>query len=166
LSTGSLRDPETQPGRGDWGFTLLELMVVLVISGLMMGAVALTFNGYVSRTRAQRAAQVFAQDLALARSTAVRTRQKVVIHFDETNRLYNVQNQDTTFTVVRRRFGTNADIDLTAIDLNTTGDSLVFSSRGIADLSGAGSTLGTATFTSGDVVFTVSFNSLGASKVE
>lgn len=166
MSTGSVRGPEIQPARGDRGFTLLELMVVLVISGLMMGAVALTFNGYVSRTRAQRAAQVFAQDLALARATAVRTRQRVVIHFDETNRLYNVQNQDTTYTVVRRRFGTNADIDLTAIDLNTTGDSLVFSSRGIADLSGAGGTLGTATFTSGDVVYTVSFNSLGASKVE
>ena len=152
--------------RGAHGFTMLELVVVLILAGLMMGAVALTFNGYVSQTRAQRAAQLFAQDLTLARATAVRTRDAIVIHFDETNRLYTVQSQDSSLVVATRRFGSNADIDLSAIDLVTTGDSLYFSARGVADLSGAGGALGTATFSSGDVVYTVSFNSMGASKVE
>jgi len=76
--------------------------------------------------------------------------------------------QDTGTELVRRRFGVNADVDLSAVDLRFRGDTVVFSARGVADLSniaGSGS-LGEATFTSGATMFMVYFNSLGASKVE
>ena len=62
----------------------------------------------------------------------------------------------------------NADVELSAIDLVFRGDTVVFSSRGVADLSniqGSGS-LGEARFGVGATEYTVFFNSMGASKVE
>lgn len=152
---------------GSRGFSLLELTIVLVMAGLVMGFAGLTFSGYFQRSSAKRAAQVFARDLSLARSTALRSREKVVLRFYESNRWYQVVALSSGTEVARRRFGVNADVDLSAIDLQFDGDSVVFSARGVADLQDAeGVTLGKAVFTAGTVSFSVSFNSLGSSKVE
>ena len=141
-------------------------MIVISISALVLSFAGLTFASYLQRSSAFRAAQVFAQDLVAARSFALRSREPVVIRFYETNRWYEVETQGTATDVATRRFGINADISLSAVTLDFTGDSVVFSSRGIADLSGAGGPLGTATFSSGAVTYTVSFNGMGASKIE
>ena len=66
--------------------------------------------------------------------------------------------------LVRRRFGPAEDMNLSVLDLALSGDSLVFDRRGSADL--GGSPLGEAIFASGADTFAVSFNALGASKVE
>jgi Tfp pilus assembly protein FimT len=166
LSTGSLRKAKTVSSRNAGGFSLLELTIVLVLAGLTLGFAALSFSDYTQRSAARRAAQVFALDLTLARSTAMRTQEAVVIQFFESGRRYAIETQSGSVALTTRRFGDNADIDLETIDLDMTGDSLVFSARGIADLSGAAGALGTATFSSGATGYTVSFNSMGASKVE
>lgn len=158
-----MRAPPTG-GRG--GFTLLELMVVLLISAIGMTYAILSFGGYFQRVSAERAAQVFAQDLTVARTWAVRSREPVVIRFYETSLWYQVQAQSSGTEILRRRFGTNADIDLTGAALDFPGDTVVFDLRGVADLSGVGASLGTATFSSGAVTYTVSFNSMGASKID
>ena len=105
-------------------------------------------------------------DLTAARSYALRSREAVVIRFHESTLWYEVETQTTATEVARRRFGTNADIDLSAVSLDFVGDSLVFSSGGIVDLSPASGALGTATFSSGSITHTVSFNSMGASKID
>ena len=148
------------------GFTLIEMIVVLTITVIMLTFASFVFSGYFERVAAERAAQVFAQDLTLARNWAVRSREPVVIRFYESSLWYEVEAQSTSTEVARRRFGVNADIDLSAVTLDVAGDTLVFDSRGIADLSGAGGSLGTATFSSGAVTYTVSFNSMGASKID
>lgn len=148
------------------GFTLVEMVVVLTITAIMLTFAGFVFSGYFERVAAERAAQVFAQDLTLARNWAVRSREPVVIRFYESSLWYEVEAQSTSTEVARRRFGVNADIDLSGLSLDVAGDSLVFDSRGVADLSGAGGPLGTATFSSGAVTYTVSFNSMGASKID
>jgi len=148
------------------GFTLIELTVVIAVMGLVMTFGTLSFSGYFQRSSARRAAQVFAQDLVAARSFAVRSNEPVVIRFYESSLWYEVEAQSSATEITRRRFGTNADIDLSGVTLDTTGDSLVFSARGIADMSGAGGSLGTATFSSGATSYTVSFNGMGASKID
>ena len=90
----------------------------------------------------------------------------MVIRFYESALRYEVVEQSTGTVIAARRFGTNADIDLTAITLDFTGDEVVFDARGQADLSGASGALGTATFSSGASRYTVSFNSMGASKID
>jgi prepilin-type N-terminal cleavage/methylation domain-containing protein len=148
------------------GFTLVELIVVLSITAVGLTFAGVAFNGYFQRVAAERAAQVFAQDLTLARNWAIRSREPVVIRFYEASLWYEVEAQNTSTEVARRRFGVSADIDLTGVALDITGDTLVFDARGIADLSGAGGPLGIATFSSGAVTYAVSFNSMGASKID
>lgn len=152
---------------GKRGFTLIELTVVVTIGAIVMTLGGLAFSGYFQRNSARRAAQVFAQDLVSARSFAVRSQEPVVIRFYESSLWYEVESQTTTTEIARRRFtGTSADIALSAVTLDMTGDSLVFNARGIVDMSGAGGSLGTATFSSGAVTYTVSFNGMGASKID
>jgi len=148
------------------GFTVIEMLVVLSLSAIGLTFALLSFGGYFQRVSAERAAQVFAQDLTLARTWAVRSREPVVIRFYEASLWYEVQAQSSATEVAARRFGVNADIDLSAVTLDFPGDSMVFDVRGIADLSGIGGPLGTATFSSGVETYTVSFNSMGASKID
>jgi prepilin-type N-terminal cleavage/methylation domain-containing protein len=163
LIRGSRRQRSARRG----GFTLLEIAVVLSLSALVMTYAGLTFSGYFQRNSARRAAQLFAQDLTAARSYAVRSREAVVIRFFESNLWYEVETKGTATAVARRRFeGPGADIDLSAITLDMAGDTLLFNTRGIADMSGAGGALGTATFSSGAVTYTVSFNGMGASTID
>ncbi|GMV04926.1 MAG: hypothetical protein AMXMBFR53_12060 [Gemmatimonadota bacterium] len=150
------------------GFTILELTIVLVLTSLVMGFAGLTFSDYFQRSSARRAAQVFARDLTLARSSAVRAREKVVVRFFESSRWYQIVAMASGTEIVRRRFGVNADVDLSEIELRFRGDTVWFNARGVADLSniqGSGS-LGEARFVAGDTEYSVYFNSMGASKVE
>lgn len=150
------------------GFTFLEVVIVMVLASLVMGFAGLTFSDYFQRSSARRAAQVFARDLTLARSSAIRAREKVVVRFFESSRWYQIVALGSGTEIVRRRFGVNADIDLSAIDLLFRGDTVWFSIRGVADLSNisGSSSLGEARFSAGAERYTVSFNRMGASKVE
>ncbi len=89
----------------------------------------------------------------------------MVIEFDESQVSYLLRSESGD-TIVRRQFSANNEIWLTSVDLQLPGDSLVFNTRGVGDLSGAGSSLGVASFTDGAAIYDVSFNGMGASKVE
>jgi prepilin-type N-terminal cleavage/methylation domain-containing protein len=153
-------------GAGVGGFTLIELVIVLVLAGLTLAAAGLRFGKYLERSSARRAAEMFARDLTLARSSAIRAQQSVVVRFFESSRWYQVVVQTSGTEVVRRRFGVNADVDLSAIDLMFQGDTVVFNSRGVADMSRMTGSLGEARFASGATEYVVYFNSVGASNVE
>lgn len=153
-------------GRGSPGFTILEVIVVLTIGAVIAGMGTLAFSGYFHRDSARRAAQVFAQDLVAARSYAIRSQEAVVIRFFESTLWYQVASPSSSTEIVRRRFGGAGEIELSAVTLDTAGDSLVFDARGMADMSGAGGSVGTATFSSGATTYTVSFNGMGASRID
>ena len=148
------------------GFTLLELLVVLTVGAVVASLGMLVFSGYFQRSSARHAAQIFAQDLVAARGFAIRSQQSVVIRFYESSRWYEVVSPAGDVEVARRRFGGGGEIDLTGVTLDAAGDSLVVDARGMLDLSGAGGALGTATFSSGPVTYTVSFNGMGTTKID
>ena len=147
------------------GVTLLELTVVMLLLSLSLAAAAGVFSAYQTRTAAQRAAQVFAMDIGLARTSAVRRRESVVIDFDEVQMMYLLRFESGD-TIVMREFGESDEIRLDSVNLQLSGDSLVFDTRGVGDLSGAGGSLGVALFVAGENGYEVSFNSMGASKVD
>lgn len=147
------------------GYSMLELLVVLVVAAIAMTVGVRAFSGYQERSSAYRSAQVFARDLSLARSNAVQTRRRVVVRFSESDLEYEVENSDSR-RLALRIFGEGGDLRLDSLDLGMPGDSLSINGRGVLDLSGLGETLGTAAFTSGTTTFRVSFNALGASKIE
>ena len=162
--TGCERATGVSHGPGTRGFSLVELTVVLILAGVAIGMAGGGLSGYSRKIAAHRAAQLFARDLSLARAQAVRGRESVVIRFSESSRWYSISTMATGRELIRRRFNVNADLDLAAIDLEMPGDTLFFTSRGI--LSGVGEELGTATFSAGVDTYVVSFNIMGASKVE
>ena len=146
------------------GFSLIEMLVTLILLSISIAAVMTVFASYLERTTAQRAGQVFAMDLRLARTSALRGREAVIVSFDEIGMSYTIRlvSGDTLLT---REFEPGEEIVLDALDLQLAGDSLVFDERGVGDLSGAGSSLGVARFSAGVMEYDVSFNSMGASRV-
>jgi len=147
------------------GFTIIELIVTLILFSIAMSLGSVVFSGYQARTAAHRAAQVFAMDLSYARTSAVRGRKAVIVDFDEAGMSYllRVEGGDT---LIERGFGRGDDIPLDYLNLQLTGDTFVFDARGVGDLSGSGSSLGIASFGAGESTYDVSFNVMGASKVE
>lgn len=63
------------------GFTLLEVMVVLVVVGIAVGIVAPKMNAFLARNRARAALNRLAVDLAYARAVAVRSGSGAVLRF-------------------------------------------------------------------------------------
>jgi prepilin-type N-terminal cleavage/methylation domain-containing protein len=104
------------------GFTIIELMVVLSITAIGLTFAGIAFSGHFGRVSAERAAQVFAQDLTLVRSWAVRLGEPVVLRFYESSLWYRIEAQSTATEVASRRFGLKADIDLTVVTLDVAGD--------------------------------------------
>ena len=147
------------------GFTVVEMLVTLILFTITLALASSMFSGYQARTAAQRAAQVFAMDLSVARAAAVRGRVVVVVDFDEAEGTYVVR-EESGDTIIRREFGRGDEIPLDSLNLQMTGDSVVFDARGVGDLSGSASPLGMASFAAGAMVYDVFFNVMGASKVD
>jgi len=148
------------------GYSVLEMSVVAAIAGVMLSLAAWGFADYSARSGAQRAALVFAQDLKLARSAAVRGQEPVVIRFDEEAGWYQIVTGEPETELARRRFFEDADVSLQGIDLLFEGDSVVFSTRGVAELGGSPESYGEARFLSGSARFRVRFNGTGTARVD
>jgi prepilin-type N-terminal cleavage/methylation domain-containing protein len=93
------------------GFTLLELLVVLILMGITGGFVAVQIGNGLAQTRAQRAAGVIATDLKLAHSLSARSRKPVRISVDTAGKVFRVVDQAAWTTVYsERHFGPAGEI--------------------------------------------------------
>lgn len=147
------------------GFSLLELVVVLVIVGVTMGVGITGYRTYQQNTAARRAAEVFVMDLSVARSSAVRERRPVAVIFDEANLSYRIETSQGRVIRVRD-FSSQGEIPIGSISLDLNGDEVVFNGRGFADLAGAVGSLGLARFEAGGGRYEVRFNALGRARIE
>ena len=98
------------------GFTIIEITIVLIIAGLLMALMGLSFGRYMERSSAKRAAEIFGQDLTVARNTASRSRQRVVLDFDEGTLGYVIR-VEAGDTLVTRFFDDSSDLRLSSLDL-------------------------------------------------
>lgn len=153
------------PTPSDRGFSLLEVMVVLMIGAGSLVIASQIYGSFLDESTARRSAMVFARDLSLARANSLQVRSDVVVRFSEDVLEYVVEIVGGR-ELVRREFGPGEDLPLSSLDLQTTGDSLVFNGRGILDMSSIGGSLGTATFSARGSTYMVSFNATGASRVD
>jgi len=149
---------------GPGGFTLIELTVTLVIMSLTLTALAVGFNTYNRASSAKRAAEVFANDLSVGRSYAVRTRDTVKVVFSESTPSYRIESLAGD-TLVERMFTASSDFKLDTLDLQATGDSIYFDRRGRIFFGGISGSIGVARFILGDAGYQVRFNVLGTSRV-
>lgn len=151
------------------GFTLIEILVVLVIAAIGTGIAVSSFGLFQARASARGAAQTFSRDLAQARAWARRSNEPVTVNFDETaGALRYTVVGSAGDTIADRRFGAGGEIRLDSIQLGMEGDTLRFGASGIADLSTASPVAPTANalFFAGARSYRVRFNASGSSVVE
>jgi len=129
-----------------------------------MAGISIAFSSYNAATAARRAAEVFAHDLSVGRSYAVRTRSVVKVVFTESTPSYRIESL-LGDTLVERFFTGDSDFKLDTVDLQVTGDSIYFDARGRIDFSGISGSTGLVYFIAGGGRYQVKFNLLGTSRV-
>ena len=106
---------------GHSGFTLYEAMMVLLIVGIVVGALTPSVRRQLTRGRINRAANVMAADLMLAQSIAGRQRIPVRVTYDLTNTLVTVVDSRAAATnYLTRRLGMDSDFKLTTLTASPT----------------------------------------------
>jgi general secretion pathway protein H len=85
-------NPDCQKFRTASGFTLLEIMVVMVIAGLMIALVPPLFSGAVSGTKLKGSARDLAIVLRETRSKAIISNTEQLVHLDLKEPRYRVGN--------------------------------------------------------------------------
>ncbi len=112
------------------GFTVIELVVVMSVTGLLLSIGFVGMRDYARQQRARQATQALAWSVQVARTYAIRAGSQMTLAVDEAKR--DVVVRDTAGTVAfRRAFGPKSDYVLERLDLDVDGDSLVFSRRGL-----------------------------------
>lgn len=118
------------PSRGQSGFTLVELLIVVTIMSVVGLIASTSYRDFQQRTILRRAAQVVAADAAMTRTYAIRARANVSMVADESTRSYQIR--DAAGNVLRTRwFDGDSDLPLETLDFRTFGDSLTFNARGM-----------------------------------
>ncbi len=112
------------------GFTLIEVLVTMGWIGILMTIGFGAFRNYAHRQLGQRATQAVAWEITLARSYAIRSGQPMAIVADETARTVVVRDS-TGKEWHRLDLGPSSELPVTTLDVLLTGDSLVFSRRGL-----------------------------------
>jgi prepilin-type N-terminal cleavage/methylation domain-containing protein len=95
------------------GFTVFELLVVLVLAGIVAGTALPRVSRALAENRLQRAASVVVADLQLAHSMAARQRRPVRVEVDPTTRqirVLNMASPDTTYSA--RHLGPQSEFGL------------------------------------------------------
>ena len=92
-----LPEGETMKISSHKGFTLVELMIVIVIMGILAVVAAPNFKTYMAQRRMNGAARQIAMHLMQARSVAVTTNKKLIVSLSTKNHQYNfVTDNDGT----------------------------------------------------------------------
>lgn len=69
-------------GKNNNGFTLVELMIVVVLMAILAAIAAPAYQNYMTRSRLNGAARLVLADLASARMDAVKMNRRVQVYFD------------------------------------------------------------------------------------
>ncbi len=166
---GGNRPPLRAGRRSPSGYTLVEILVVLVITAIGLSIAVSSFGLFQARASARGAAQYFSRDLTQARAWARRSHEWVAVRFDEdaADRRYVIVAEGGD-TLADRRFVSGQDIKLDSLNLSMDGDTLRFNASGVIDLSGADPSGATALayFHAGSRTYRVRFNATGAYVVE
>ena len=112
------------------GITLLEILMVVVIAGLLMGMTASGMRTLDRQQRRERLARGVLWEVTVARSFALRGAVPMALVADSAHKTLTVR--DAYGTVYRTLgFGTGTEFAASGLVINTAGDSLAFSSRGV-----------------------------------
>ena len=122
--------------RSDAGFTVIELVVVLVLMGIVTALAQPAMGGYVNRNKTRRALDQVAGDVAMARMLAIRSGNRAVVEVTGGDS-YRIWVEGSPADTVRRVSLAN-DYAGIALQAPTANGRLVFNSRGLLLTPGTG----------------------------
>jgi prepilin-type N-terminal cleavage/methylation domain-containing protein len=102
------------------GFSVLELVIVIVIMGLMAAAAVPAFSRSLKASRTARAAGVIQADIELAYSYAARQRKPVRIAYNSSTLTYTVTDRAAGTTLITRTLGSGSEWTLDAVTWSAT----------------------------------------------
>ncbi|HSJ30452.1 MAG TPA: GspH/FimT family pseudopilin [Longimicrobiales bacterium] len=114
------------------GFTLTEVLIVLILVGIIGGFAFAQVGSMLAQTRVQRAASVVAADLKLAHSMAGRQRMPIQISIDPTARAFRLRDYTTPTKIYSERHFHNGG-EYPVESFQTTQTSLLVYPNGLAD---------------------------------
>jgi type II secretion system protein H len=100
------------------GFTVIELVIVLMLAGLVAGVSVPRIGQALAQNRMQRAAAVVATDMQLAHSLAARQSRPVVLSVDGANRIMRIADVQAPNTVYNARHLGSSEFGVTQLTSN------------------------------------------------
>jgi Tfp pilus assembly protein FimT len=107
----------------------MELILVLSLIGVMMGIAAPRFTEYRNRLLPDQAASVVGNFVALTRSFAIQSRQAATLEVYPGTRRMEIRVDGAVIRTLN--MGPGGDFGLDSLDMDTAGDSVTFSARGV-----------------------------------
>ena len=125
--TGARVRPGPLPGaaEGRAGYTIIELIIVMVTAGILMSLVIWRAGPALERARARQAVAVVATDLQYAQLVAARQREPVVVTVNSSLKLILVASRGGT--IFRERFvGPDTEFKLETLDVDPVSSIEIF----------------------------------------
>lgn len=119
----------TAPGIPAAGFTLVELLIVVVLLGIVLSIGVQGFRSFASANRVQQAAEAVAADATMTRLFALQRRETMEMAFDEAARSYAIRVRSSGDTLQTQSYS-GGDLPLTRLDVDG-GSVLEFNARGL-----------------------------------
>lgn len=102
------------------GFSLVELLIVILVFSVMAGAVAPTVSRVVTHARVNQAAMVVGHDLAVATSAAARQRKPVRVAVGGDRRSFTVSERASGALLQARDLGRDSEYGLDSVSFSVT----------------------------------------------
>jgi len=91
------------------GFSLIEILIVLIIVGIMTGLAYVRFGPAFERSRVRAAANIVAADLQTAQILAARERKPIVLNINTTARTYEITTRAADTVYLTRTMTSETD---------------------------------------------------------
>lgn len=99
-----------------WGFTTIELIIIITIMGLLASMAGISLSRIVRHSRTNKAASVITADLQNAFAVAARQRMPVTITADSTTKSYQFIDRKTDSVLrIRSFYGNTSDYQLSKL---------------------------------------------------
>jgi prepilin-type N-terminal cleavage/methylation domain-containing protein len=144
------------------GFTLLEMLMVMMIVAVMTSIVTTQYRDYLNRVGPERAARLIGSYVSLTRAYAIQRRTPVSLVLDSTE--HKMWIRSATDTIKSLELGDDTDFRIETLTMGFPGDSMSFSSRGVCRECGLTGT-GSITVAGSLEGYLVTFNALGIWKM-
>lgn len=125
--------PTTSPSlsRSRGGFSMAELLAVVVLLGILVAIAAPRMSGVVSAAGRGSAVNQLAVDLSLTRMRAIRAGSRARLVINSTGTAYSVELRGTDGTVLEQVKTVSLLRDYPGLTLSPANDSVVFDGRGL-----------------------------------